>query len=86
VLAAGYLLWLLQRTAMGEPPAEFAEDPEIVDVQPVEWISWAPMLVLILVFGVAPGLIFEVTDPAVVESLDSCIQVGCETAGGVAGG
>jgi NADH-quinone oxidoreductase subunit M len=23
VLAAGYLLWLYQRTAMGEPPAEF---------------------------------------------------------------
>ena len=27
VLAAGYLLWLLQRTTMGKPPAEFADDP-----------------------------------------------------------
>ena len=80
VLAAGYLLWLLQRTAMGEPPEEFADDPEITDVSTTEWISWAPMLFLILLFGVAPGLIFEVTDPAVVESLDNCLQLelGCE--------
>jgi len=80
VLAAGYLLWLLQRTAMGEPPEEFANDPEITDVNTHEWISWAPLLFLIVLFGVAPGLIFEVTDPAVVESLDNCLQFenGCE--------
>ena len=81
VLAAGYLLWLLQRTAMGEPSEEFADDPEIVDVQPLEWVAWAPFLFLIVLFGVAPGLIFEVTDPAVVESLDNCITQfaeGCE--------
>jgi len=80
VLAAGYLLWLLQRTAMGEPPEEFADDPEITDVNTHEWISWAPMLFLIVLFGVAPGLIFEVTDPAVIESLDNCLQFenGCK--------
>ena len=80
VLAAGYLLWLLQRTAMGEPSEEFANDPEITDVNTHEWISWAPLLFLIVLFGVAPGLIFEVTDPAVVESLDNCLQFenGCE--------
>jgi NADH-quinone oxidoreductase subunit M len=88
VLAAGYLLWMLQRTAMGEPSEEFADDPEIVDVQPLEWISWTPFLILIVVFGVAPGLIFEVTDPAVVESLDNCLQLadGCDAATAVAGG
>ena len=43
---------------------------------------------LCALFGVAPGLIFEVTDPAVVESLDNCLQLadGCETATAVAGG
>jgi NADH-quinone oxidoreductase subunit M len=88
VFAAGYLLWLYQRTAMGEPSEEFADDPEIVDVQPLEWISWTPFLILIVVFGVAPGLIFEVTDPAVVESLDNCLQLadGCDAATAVAGG
>lgn len=69
VLAAGYLLWLLQRTAMGLPSEEFADSDEIGDVTPVEWIAWLPLLVAIVVFGVAPGLIFNVTDPAVVGSL-----------------
>ncbi len=66
VLAAGYLLWLLQRTAMGAPREEFAGSDEIVDVTRTEWIAWAPLLVGILLFGLVPGLIFDVTDPAVV--------------------
>ncbi len=66
VLAAGYLLWLLQRTAMGAPSEEFADSDEIVDVTRTEWIAWAPLLVGILLFGLLPGLIFDVTDPAVV--------------------
>ena len=71
VLAAGYLLWLLQRTAMGAPSEEFADSDEIVDVTPTEWIAWAPLLVGILLFGLVPGLIFDVTDPAVVGLLAS---------------
>ena len=80
VLAAGYLLWLYQRTAMGEPPEEFANDPEITDVTRFEWIAWAPLLAGIVLFGILPGLIFDVTDPAVVQSLDGCLQLanGCE--------
>jgi len=66
VLAAGYLLWLLQRTAMGAPREEFAGRDDIVDVTRTEWIAWAPLLVGILLFGLLPGLIFDVTDPAVV--------------------
>ncbi len=71
VLAAGYLLWLLQRTAMGAPPEEFADSDEITDVTRTEWIAWLPLLVGIVLFGVAPGLIFDVTDPAVVGLLAS---------------
>ncbi len=80
VLAAGYLLWLLQRTAMGEPPAEFADNPEIRDVETTEWLAWTPLLIGIVLFGIAPGLIFDVTDPAVVASLEGCLQLanGCE--------
>ena len=80
VLAAGYLLWLLQRTAMGEPSAEFADDPDIHDVNTTEWLAWTPLLIGIVLFGVLPGLIFDVTDPAVVDSLEGCLQLvnGCE--------
>jgi NADH-quinone oxidoreductase subunit M len=65
VLAAGYLLWLYQRTAFGVPTEEFAEDPHIHDVEPPEWIAWAPLLVLIVVLGFIPSIIFNVTNPAV---------------------
>jgi NADH-quinone oxidoreductase subunit M len=63
VLAAGYLLWLFQRTAFGTPSEEFA-DEDIHDVHTSEWIAWLPLLALILVLGVYPNLIFQVTDPS----------------------
>jgi hypothetical protein len=33
------------------------------------------MLALILLFGLVPGLIFNVTDPAVQENLSECLSV-----------
>jgi NADH-quinone oxidoreductase subunit M len=81
VLAASYLLWLYQRTAFGEPKAEFmghgghahaagaaANDEHVDDIHDVtifEWIAWVPMLVAIVVFGVYPQLMFKIIDPAV---------------------
>jgi NADH-quinone oxidoreductase subunit M len=69
VLAAGYLLWLFQRVAMGEPTEEFADDPHIHDVVPTEWVAWVPLLVLIVVLGFYPNLMFQVTNPAVTQSM-----------------
>jgi NADH-quinone oxidoreductase subunit M len=66
VFAAGYLLWLYQRVAFGAPKDEFAS-AHIHDVHLPEWISWTPLLVLILVLGFVPGLIFNVTNEAVVK-------------------
>jgi len=65
VLAASYLLWMYQRVAFGTPKAEFADDPNIKDVNFTEWLAWTPILVLIVVLGVFPNLIFKVTDPAI---------------------
>jgi NADH-quinone oxidoreductase subunit M len=62
VFASGYLLWLFQRTSFGTPTEEFA-DEHIHDVHVSEWIAWTPLLVLILVLGVYPHLLFQVTDP-----------------------
>ncbi len=64
VFAAGYLLWLLQRTAFGVPKDEWA-DHHFHDVEPPEWLSWAPLLALIVVIGIVPNFVFHVTDPAV---------------------
>jgi NADH-quinone oxidoreductase subunit M len=64
VFAAGYLLWLFQRTAFGKQKEEW-EGHHFDDVLPSEWIAWIPFLIGIVVFGLFPNLMFSVTDPAV---------------------
>ena len=61
VLAAGYLLWMFQRVAMGKVKPEF-EHAHIHDVHVSEWIAWAPMLLLIVALGLYPNLLFKMTD------------------------
>jgi NADH-quinone oxidoreductase subunit M len=70
VFAAGYLLWLLQRVAFGTPTEEF-EDEHIHDMHFTDYVAWTPMVVLIVVLGIFPGLIFKVTNEAVVQSLQA---------------
>ncbi len=61
VLAAGYLLWMFQRVAMGKPKPEF-EHAHIHDVHVSEWIAWTPLLLLIVALGLYPQLLFKMTD------------------------
>jgi NADH-quinone oxidoreductase subunit M len=77
VFAAGYLLWLYQRTTFGTPTDEFVDD-DIPDVTVPEWIAWTPMLVLILAIGVYPNLVFRVTDG----QLTSVAQMVASAVGG----
>jgi len=79
VLAAGYLLWMLQKAAFGTPREEFANSPDVRDVNRWEYAAWAPMLLLIAVLGFYPRLIHEASDPAVGESL--VVNVGDEVYG-----
>jgi NADH-quinone oxidoreductase subunit M len=64
VLAAGYLLFMLQKVAMSKVPDEW-EGAHIHDVHRPEWLAWLPLLAAILFFGVYPHPIFNVTDGAV---------------------
>ena len=64
VFAAGYLLWMLQRVAFGTAEQEF-EKAHIHDVHVPEWLAWAPLLIAIVVLGVYPHLLFNITDGAV---------------------
>ena len=68
VLAASYLLWLLQRVAFGTPTEEF-EKEHIHDMHLTDYLAWAPMVIGIAVLGLFPNIIFRITDPAVVHSL-----------------
>ena len=65
VLTAGYLLWTVQRVNLGRVPDKFADGKGIHDVVRLEWLAWAPLLVLILAAGVFPKMLLGVTDDAV---------------------
>jgi NADH-quinone oxidoreductase subunit M len=73
VLAAGYLLWMLQKVAFGTPKPEFA-NTHIHDVNAFEWTAWLPILLLILVLGIFPGLLFRITDGAVSHMVSAMSQ------------
>src|SRR5436190_5392832 len=74
VLAAGYLLWMLQKVAFGVPKPEF-EDAHIHDVSSFEWTAWIPILVLIVTLGIFPNIVFHVTDGAVTHVTDAIANV-----------
>jgi NADH-quinone oxidoreductase subunit M len=64
ILTAGYFLWMLQRVNMGTMPERWNEHA-FGDIHGVEWMSWTPLLVLILALGLFPRLIFGVSQEAV---------------------
>jgi NADH-quinone oxidoreductase subunit M len=64
VLTAGYFLWMLQRVNLGTVPERWREKP-LHDVTGIEYLSWAPLLIGILVLGLFPYLILGVTSEAV---------------------
>ena len=64
VLAAGYLLWMLQRVNFGEPSEEWA-DHEFQDVDKYEMAAWVPLVVATLAIGIFPRIVFGATSDAV---------------------
>ena len=64
ILTAGYFLWMLQRVNLGTVPERW-QTKELPDINTVEYVSWAPLIVGILLLGVAPVLIFGITNDAV---------------------
>jgi NADH-quinone oxidoreductase subunit M len=60
ILAAAYLLWMYQRVAFGEL-SEFLRGlgHHLVDMTPIEILTLAPLGALVVVFGIAPGLLLD---------------------------
>ena len=65
VLTAGYLLWMLQRVNLGEPKEEWI-DQELHDADNYELVAWIPLVILTVLIGVFPKLIFGATNDAVI--------------------
>jgi NADH-quinone oxidoreductase subunit M len=90
VLGAIYLLWSYQRVAYGPIRAEHRSLP---DVSAREVVVIAPVLALLLVFGVYPKLLTEAIDPATTHVIEqvapdhaTTVVTGVDVAGQGGGG
>jgi NADH-quinone oxidoreductase subunit M len=65
VLTAGYMLFMLQKVNLGEPNEEWVGH-HFHDADRFELTAWVPLIVLILVIGFYPKVVFGSTNDAVV--------------------
>ncbi len=82
VLTAGYMLWMLQKVNLGEPSEEWVGH-EFADADKYELTAWIPMIVLIVVIGFYPRIVFEATTDAVVSLVNTAFGDGAATTAGV---
>ena len=64
ILTAGYMLWMLQRVNLGEPPEEWREKA-FHDADGFELGAWVPLVLAILAIGVYPAVVFGATNDSV---------------------
>jgi len=70
VLAAAYVLWMVQRTIHGRPNEEMAGVRAMrKDLSLRESVVVAPLIALLLIFGVYPKPLLDVINPAVAATL-----------------
>ena len=71
ILAAAYLLWMYQRVAFGEL-SDFLRGlgHHLTDMTPTEILTLAPLGALVVVFGIAPGLLLDLVQGSVVNVLN----------------
>ncbi len=75
ILAAGYLLWMVQRVAFGEL-SEFLKGlgDHLTDMKPVEALTLVPLGALVVVFGLFPGLVLDLVSGSVTSTLNAVAQ------------
>jgi NADH-quinone oxidoreductase subunit M len=75
ILAAGYLLWMLQRVLFGDL-SDFLKGlgGHLTDMKPVEAMTLVPLGVLVVVFGLWPGLILDLIAGSVDSALAAVSQ------------
>jgi NADH-quinone oxidoreductase subunit M len=70
ILAAGYVLWMVQRTTQGTPNPALAQVPAMRrDISAREVAVVAPLIALLLVFGFYPKPLLDVINPAVAATM-----------------
>ncbi len=83
IFAAGYLLWMFQRLAFGEP-SEFFKGlgDHLTDIKPIEMMTLVPLGALVVVFGLYPGLVLDLVAGSVDATLKA-VQVAAPVALGL---
>ena len=70
ILSAGYLLWMFQRVALGEPSAFLLGlGHRLTDMTPVEVLTLAPLAALVVILGLLPGIVLDLIRGSVGASL-----------------
>jgi hypothetical protein len=70
ILAAGYLLWMYGRVVFGEVSDFLAGlGDHLTDMTPVEILTLVPLGTLVVIFGLAPGLLLDLVSGTVRETL-----------------
>jgi NADH-quinone oxidoreductase subunit M len=78
VLTAGYMLFMLQKVNLGEPSEEWVGH-DFHDVDRYEMTAWVPLIILIVVIGFYPKLVFGATTDAVVSLVNTAFGEGAAT-------
>ena len=79
VLTAGYMLWMLQKVNLGEPSEEWT-GKELHDVDRFELTAWVPLIILIVVIGFYPKVIFDTTTDTVTSLIETVFNSDTMTA------
>ena len=78
IFAAVYLLWMYQRVMFG--PRTNPKNEGMADLSGREWLVFAPILALIFVMGLFPGIFLERIEPAVGRTIAVASATGARTA------
>jgi NADH-quinone oxidoreductase subunit M len=73
VLAAAYMLWMLQRVALGEPSTKAAA--VLPDLSSRELVTLIPLAILVLWIGLYPGPLMEMMDASVTHLVQQMLAV-----------
>jgi NADH-quinone oxidoreductase subunit M len=84
VLTAGYMLYMLQKVNLGEPNQEWVGH-RFHDADRFELAAWVPLIVLIVVIGFYPKVVFGATNDAVVNLVRTTFQAEATASAPTAG-
>jgi NADH-quinone oxidoreductase subunit M len=75
IFAAGYLLWMFQRLAFGEV-SDFLKGlgHHLTDMKPIEALTLVPLGALVVVFGLYPGILLDLIQGPVEQTLNAVNQ------------